>query len=132
MTHISATAGSAQLLLISDAPIDDELWGVIRQLYGAETTDGDLTFSAQRRSCQWPCRVTCPSSGLTSLRQHVFLCAAFLSQRRSVVQRLHELGCNLELCLHVSGLTEHLSLAAATMKQLADLHIQLSFIPTQV
>ena len=130
MTTISASAGSAELWLISDFPIDDDQLHQIRLLFGENTTDADLTFRSDRKVCGWPLCVSYPYGEVTQLSFHVFLCACFLMQRRGVVDRIHQLGCNLELSLHVPGITEYFSLAAGTMKQLADLDVQFSLMPT--
>ncbi|MDZ4686959.1 MAG: hypothetical protein SH850_17935 [Planctomycetaceae bacterium] len=131
MVTITPSAGIAKLLLISDFPIDDEQLRAIRRLYEGGTSDADLEFSANRKCCQWPCRVPYKGVEITSLGGHIFFCSGYLSQRRAVVQRIHDLGCNLELCLYVDGLTEYLGLASGTMQQLADLQVQLSFTPIQ-
>ena len=130
MTTIADSAGRAELWLISDFPIDEDQLQQIRLLYGENTTDADLTFRSDRKICGWPLRVAYHGSEITQLSFHVFLCASFLTQRRGVVDRIHQLGCNLELSLHVHGITEYFSIAAGTMKQLADLEVQFSLAPT--
>ena len=47
---------------------------------------------------------------------HVFLCASFLTRRCEVVERIRSLGCNLELCFVVPGLTEYFNISASAMK----------------
>src|SRR5205085_1733059 len=111
-------------------PIDEELRQCIRQLFGEGTGDRDLEVSADGRRGRWPLRVPDAGDAITSLSFHVYLCATFLTRRRSVVDRIHALGCNLELSLRVPSLTEYFSLAVATMKQLADLDVQFSLVPT--
>jgi hypothetical protein len=128
-TSISATAGSPEILLISDCPVNDDLLRNIRQLFGECTSEDEITFSPSRRSCRWPLRVAYPTGVVRSLSFHVYLCASFLTQRRGVVERIRALGCNLELRLHVPALTEDFSISASAMKQLSDLHIQFSLIP---
>jgi len=127
MTHLSPSAGIAKLAVISDFPIDDQLMRVVRQLWGENTTEGDLVFGINRKWCEWPCRVPYEGGSVGDLGFHIYLCAGFLSQRRKIVERIHQLGCNLEISMHVTGLPDYLSLAAGTMQQLADLDIQLSF-----
>ena len=127
--RVLPSAGVAKLVLISDFPIDESLLQVVRQLWSGGTTDAELVFDGSRRTCVWPCRVLHEYGDVRQLGFHVFLCATFLSKHRKIVDRMHQLGCKLELRLDVSALSEDLSLAAATMKQLADLHIQLSFHP---
>jgi hypothetical protein len=123
------SAGVARLAVISDCPIDDELIRVLRPLWGDGTTDADLVFDASRRSCQWPCSVPWEGGEVRHLGFHLYLCANFLWRHREIVDRIHQLGCNVELCLDISVQSEDFSLAAATMKHLADLQIQLSFHP---
>lgn len=122
-------AGNAELWLISDFPIDDKQLQQIRRLFGERTSDADVHFSANRKVCHWPLRVGYESGAVHDPAFHVYLCAGFLKQRRSVVARIRELGCNLELCLHIPGLTKYFSMASATMKQLADLEISFSLMP---
>ncbi len=129
MTTVVDRAGSAELWLISDFPIDESHLGEIRQLFGEGTSEDDIAFRPGRRCCRWPLRVPYPTRGPTSLSFHVFLCAGFLKQRRKVIDRIHALGCNLELCVHVPGLTEYFSIAAGTLQQLAELDIQFSLMP---
>src|SRR5579883_2809167 len=111
MTTITAKAGSAELWLISDFPIEDDHLKCVRQLFGERTTDEDITIPPDRRWCRWPLRMTYPVCEVDALSFHVFLCAGFLKQRRAAVDRLHALGCNLELCFHIPGLTEYFSIA---------------------
>jgi hypothetical protein len=129
MTSISATAGTAEILLITDSPVNDGLLKNIRKLFGECTSDRDIRLSPDRRSCRWPLRASSPTGVVDSLSFHVFLCSSFLKQRRDVVDQLYALGCNLELRVNVPDLTENLSITASTMKQLSDLHIQFSLIP---
>jgi len=129
-TSIALTAGMAEILLISDFRIDDGHFRNIRQLFGESTSDDDIAVSPDRRSCRWPLRVAYSVRVVDSLSFHVYLCVAFLTHHREVVKRIRALGCNLELCLHVPGLTENFSLSASAMKQLSDLEVQFSLIPT--
>lgn len=127
MARTTPSAGTAKLALISDFPIEEKELHAVRRLFGENTTDSDLEFGPNRKTCQWPCRVPYEYE-VTSLGFHIFLCAGFLCQKRADVNGIHELGCNLELCITVPRLTGYTSLASATMKQLADLDIQLSFM----
>jgi len=122
-------AGGGKLALISDFPIDEELMGVVRQLWGGNTSDQDVLYGVNQKWCQWPCSVPYERGEVRDLGFQIYLCATFLSQRRKIVERIHQLGCNLELCFDVCGPLKYFSLASATMKQLSDLEIQLSFHP---
>jgi hypothetical protein len=128
-TSIAATAGVPEILLISDFPIDDSHLRSVRELFGVRTSDEEIALSPDGRLCRWPLRVAYPTCVVDSLSFHVFLCASFLTRRREAVERIRSLGCNLELCILVPGLTEYFSISASAMKQLADLQIQFSLIP---
>jgi hypothetical protein len=128
-TKVAAEAGWAEILLVSDSPIDEGHVEQIRQLFGEGTSDEDISLSPDRRVGRWPLRPTYSAGVVGSLSFHVFLCASFLMQRRAVIGRIRALGCNLELCSHVPSLTETLSITSNTMKQLNELVIQLSFVP---
>jgi len=129
MSTVSRSADIAELILISDSPIDEGLMRVVRQLWGEGTTDADVVFDFNRRWCKWPCRVPCEGDQSRRLTFHIYSCVGFLVQRRQIIDRIHQLGCNLELCVNLSRPLEEFSLAASAMKQLSDLRIQLSFHP---
>lgn len=129
MSSASPAAVVAKLIVISDFPIDEELLTVVRQLWTPGTTEGDLVFGSDRKWCEWPCRVPYSGGDDQEVGFQIYLCATFLTQRRKIVDRIHQLGCNIELCLYVAGLSRYFSIASATMKQLSDLDIQLSFHP---
>lgn len=120
-------AGIAKLILISDFPVDAKLLSAVRPLWGDGTSEADLVFGVNGKWCEWPCRAPYECSEVDDPGFNIYLCASFLWQRRKVVERIRQLGCNLELCLYVQALPSYFSLAAATMKQLGDLEIQLSF-----
>lgn len=120
---------TAKLALISDFPIEERVISAVRQLWGKGTGDNDIAYSTDRRCCTWPCRVLPEGGQVRDIGFQVHGYATFLSQRRKAVERIHELGCNLELCVEVCGPLKSFSLTSATMKQLADLHVQLSFHP---
>ena len=131
MTTVADAAGSAELWLISDFPVDESHLRLIRQLFGENTSDADIRFRDDRKCCGWPLRVSYEADSVTSLSFHVYLCACFLKRRQAVVDKIHALGCNLELCMHVSPLTEYFSIAWGTLKQLCDLEIQFSMMPRE-
>jgi hypothetical protein len=120
----------AELAMISDFPIDELQLRLVRQLFGERTSDDELRLGPERRHCIWPLRV---SDGhreeVQDLSYMIFLCAGFLTRRRAIVRQIHQSGCNLELCLRVDRITQYTSLASATMQQLSELDIQLSFFP---
>jgi hypothetical protein len=74
--------------------------------------------------------VTYPTAVVKSLQFHVYLCVMFLNQRREVIDQIHSLGCNLELCVHAPEFREPFTLSANTMKVMAELRLQFSLIPT--
>lgn len=129
MSSTSPSAIVAKLIVISDFPIDEELLTVVRQLWTAETTERDLVFGSGRKWCEWPCRVPDSGGDDQEVGFQIYLCATFLVQRRKIVERIRQLGCNIELCLYIAELSKYFSIASATMKQLSDLDIQLSFHP---
>jgi len=122
-------AGAAELWLISDFPLGDEHLRLIVPLMGPGGSERDIKWGENRRTCRWPLRVPYAFGDVGSLAFHVYHCAAFLHSRRAAVAAIRNLGCNLELCFHVAQLAEYLSIATATMEQLAALQIQLSFVP---
>ena len=128
-TSIAANAGVPEILLISDSPIAEGHLKYVRRLFGECTSDDDIAFSPERRTCRWPLRVAHPAGVVDSLSTHLYLCATFLKRSRQAVDRIQALGCNLELCVYVPRLAVHLRITASTMQQLSDLHIQLSLIP---
>jgi hypothetical protein len=129
-TSIATTSGTPEILLISDSPVNEGHLKYVRRLFGECTSDDDIAFSPGRRTCRWPLRVAHPAGVVDSLSTHVYLCATFLKLRREVVDQIRALGCNLELRLYVPRLAVPLSITASTMKQMSDLQIQLSLIPT--
>jgi hypothetical protein len=119
----------AELAMISDFPIEESQLRLVRQLYGEPTSDDDLRFGPERRHCIWPLRVSDGRGVVRDLSYLIYLCAGFLSRRRAVVRQIQESGCNLELCLRVDRLPRYTSIAAATIRQLGELELQLSFFP---
>jgi hypothetical protein len=129
-TTLTPTAATPEILLISDFPVDEDQLACVRRLFGECTSDDDIAFSPERRTCRWPLRLAHPAGVVDSPSFCLYLCASFLILRREVVDRIHMLGCNLELCLDVPPLVVPFEITAATMKHLSDLHIQLSLTPT--
>jgi hypothetical protein len=78
-----SSIGSAELMLISDFPIEDEHTELILQLSGRPITRDDIAIVASRLSATWPLRLASPRlSSIQTPDSHLWHIAMYLTRQR--------------------------------------------------
>jgi hypothetical protein len=122
--------GSAELLLITDATVDDNHVAQILRLAGPGTTREKIMLVGDGRTCTWPLELEVPDwTTIRDVGSHLYHLADYLWRNRETVHAIHALGCNLQLNIRDVMLRPQISLSSTALKRLGDLDIQLELFP---